>query len=403
MVRAQAYWVHRVRLLLAIALFWMGLYVYVPTLTPYVAKLGGSDALAGLVVAAYGVPQLTMRIGLGVWADRLGRQRPFMLAGFFLVAMSSLGMAWVANAAWLAVFRFVAGMAASNWAMFSIAYLGLNTTNHHPQAMGWVTFANNAGQVVAALLGGFLVAHFGWVSPFQASAILALLGLALVLTHPKAPEIVAQAPTQPSGRIGWLQILRDPWLKRASLLGALMQAATFITTYGYVPLLAVHYGLARGNLGLLMACGMVPTIVMSVVTGSWLSRTLDSSTLLLTGFVLASLAIVLTPLIGHHLAWVFILQAMLGAARGVIAPLLMAWSISTIAVEQRTTAMATYQSLYAIGMIFGPVLAAVVVSVWGLHASFWLAGALGVIGGLIAASVAGRPAPTQPSADLSVE
>jgi MFS family permease len=381
----------------------MGLYVYVPTLTPYVAKLGGSDALVGFVVACYGIPQLTMRIGLGLWADRIGRQRPFMLAAFLLVVMSSLGMAWVASPAWVAVFRLIAGMAASNWAMFSIAYLGLNAHSHHPQAMGWVTFANNAGQVVAALLGGFLVAQYGWVSPFQASVVLALLGFGLVLAQPEPPGPIPPRNTPKSNLMDWLELLRSPWLRRASLLGALVQAATFVTTYGYVPLLAVRFGLARGDLGILMACGMVPTILMSVVSGSWWSRKMDSSILLGIGFGLAFVAIVLTPLLGRNLLALFVLQAFLGAARGIIAPLLMAWSIRAIPVQRRTTAMATYQSLYAVGMILGPVMAGAAVSLWGLDASFWMAGAFGVIGGIASASVALGLVQTAASADTSVD
>lgn len=396
-------WTHHVRLLLAIALFWMGLYVYVPTLTPYVAKLGGSYALVGLVVAVYGIPQLTMRVWLGSWADRVGRQRPFMSAGFLLVVVSSLGMALVASAIWVAVFRLMAGLAASTWAMFSIAYLELHGSDHHAQAMGWVTFANNAGQVVAALLGGFLVAQFGWLSPFKASVLLALVGLGLVLVQPQTSRHAGRKNSEDRRQLAWLGMMRNPWLIRASLLGALIQAITFVTTYGYVPLLAVYFGLARGDLGVLMACGMIPTILMSVVTGSWLSRRLDSSRLLIIGFVLASGASVLTPLFGRDLIVLFALQAILGGARGVIAPLLMAWSIRDVPVERRTTAMATYQSLYAVGMILGPAVAGTVVTWWGLDASFLMAGGLGVTGTVVAVVVTVQLVHSRISADVHSE
>lgn len=44
------------------ALFWFAMYTYVPILAPYVEHLGGSLSMAGLVVGAYGVTQMVIRI-----------------------------------------------------------------------------------------------------------------------------------------------------------------------------------------------------------------------------------------------------------------------------------------------------------------------------------------------------
>ena len=49
----------------ATALFWFAMYTYVPILTPYVEHLGGSLSMAGMVVGAYGLTQMLVRI---LWA-----------------------------------------------------------------------------------------------------------------------------------------------------------------------------------------------------------------------------------------------------------------------------------------------------------------------------------------------
>ena len=64
------------------SLYWLSLYFYVPILSPYVEFSGGTLEMVGLVVSAYGLAQLILRIPLGMWSDRLGKRRPFLALGF---------------------------------------------------------------------------------------------------------------------------------------------------------------------------------------------------------------------------------------------------------------------------------------------------------------------------------
>ncbi len=378
--RAAASTARPLRLLIAIGLFWMGLYLYIPILTPYVVRQGGTAGLAGLVVAAYGLPQLLCRISIGIWADRLGRLYPFMIAGFILIAVSSLGMAILPVPDAFIVFRILAGLAASTWAMFTIAYSNAVAANRTASAMGWVSFANSVGQVVAAVIGGFLAERWGWASPFWASIGLALIGI-VVMGPPHTPP--RSRPSR-AAQLPWTRVLRLHSVRSASTLGIFLQAITFITTYGYTPLFAAHEGLSRTALGMLTAAGMIPTIVMTVVTGSWLSRWLATPRLLFLSYLGMALSSGVTPFVGA--GWgLYTSQAVLGLARGVASPLLMAWTIRDADQTQRTTAMATYQSLYAIGMIFGPAIASRLVAHWGLTSPFYFAAALGMTGTFAAA------------------
>src|SRR5512132_631677 len=90
-------------------LFWASLYTYVPILPAYVERLSGSLEVVAWIVGAYGLTQLLFRIPLGVWSDRAGTRKPFVLAGLGAALVSGLGLAMAATPLWLFVFRALAG------------------------------------------------------------------------------------------------------------------------------------------------------------------------------------------------------------------------------------------------------------------------------------------------------
>ena len=52
-------------LLAIVVLFWFAQYVYVPFQTPYLTSLQVSAAFIGVIVGAYGVTQMTLRLPVG--------------------------------------------------------------------------------------------------------------------------------------------------------------------------------------------------------------------------------------------------------------------------------------------------------------------------------------------------
>ena len=88
-------------------LFWGAIYIYMPILSPYAKHVGGSLQAAGLVMGAYGLSQILLRIPLGVWSDRLRRRKPFILLGFLLLlytatlfVLAPVAVPWLSLRAW---------------------------------------------------------------------------------------------------------------------------------------------------------------------------------------------------------------------------------------------------------------------------------------------------------------
>jgi len=93
-------------------LFWMGLYLYVPTLPVYAQGKTDSLAVVGLILAMYGLSQGIIRLPLGIMADWVGWLKPFIVVGFALAGVGACVMGVAGEADWLIVGRVITGLAA---------------------------------------------------------------------------------------------------------------------------------------------------------------------------------------------------------------------------------------------------------------------------------------------------
>jgi MFS family permease len=142
--------------------FWASLYTYVPILPAYVERLSGSVAIAAWVVGAYGLTQLVLRLPLGMWSDRLGTRKPFVLAGFVATMVSGIGMALVHAPLLLFAFRALAGVAAATWTPLTVLFAAYSTRPSPHHAMAILQATSGLAQIVAALVGGWAAGHWGW-------------------------------------------------------------------------------------------------------------------------------------------------------------------------------------------------------------------------------------------------
>lgn len=69
--------------------YWCSMYTYVPILSPYLEDIRFNYALIGIVLGSYGFMQLVVRFPLGLWSDRLGRRKPFVLLGFAIQSIDN--------------------------------------------------------------------------------------------------------------------------------------------------------------------------------------------------------------------------------------------------------------------------------------------------------------------------
>ena len=128
------------------------------------------------------------------------------------------------------------------------------------------------------------------------------------------------------------------------------------------------------ELGIITMIAVGSSAVASLAAVHMAERYGNTFTIVL-GAVLVGASTLAIPFI-HH---VFILEAVMvsyGLGSGVLGTILMALSIRSVAPQQRATAMGVYQAVYAVGMLFGPLLSGIVGDNLGLASVFYLSASL---------------------------
>ncbi len=360
-------------------LFWMSLYAYVPVLPTYARDLGAPLGMIGLIVGAYGLTQLILRIPIGVWSDRIARRKTFLIGGMLANAAGAATLA-LAPGAWLLVIgRAVTGVGASTFVIASVHLAEFFPSGAIARATGAAVGLSAASQVVIMLVGGALADAYAVATTFWVAVGLALLGALILLPLPDHLRVPAARPPEPRAlaRAG----TRRPTLVAAAI-AALLQYAQFGLTFAFVPLWGQTLGATNFDLGVLAtvttAANGVGALVL-VGVGARLSGRMAA----VIGFVVTAVTAIVIPIV-PSLAALTVIQAIGGFGRGLVFPALMAHSIEHAAPGERATAMGVFQGVYALGMFLGPVSAGVLAEWLGLEPVFVLIGVLMALGAIVA-------------------
>lgn len=382
--------------LAATAMFWFAMYTYPVLLSNFTTEtLGGTPAMAGLVVGSYGFTQMLLRIPVGFASDRLRRRKPFLIAGAVCTLAAALGLLLAQGAAAALLARGTAGVAASTWVCFTVLFGSYQSPARRAQAMGTLSSVMYAAQLVATLLGGALARQAGVRASF---VLAAAAGIVAVLCAARVKDEPPKAAPVGLAAVG--SVLRSRRLLYCAGLSILMQMIMWATLYGFSPGWAEHVlGADPAQLGLLSTVHLIPTILFSRLGASRLAPRLGTRVTVMLGF--ACLMLGCTLMAFTMAFWQMLcLQALCGVGIGCAAPLLLALCNRDVVPAYQGIAMGAYQSLYGIGMFVGPMLAGWLVETVsaargqaaGYQAVFFCAGALALLAVLGGCKLPGREA-----------
>lgn len=347
-------------------LYWFAMYTYVPLLSPYVQALHGSLFMAGVVIGAYGFSQMLVRIPLGVWSDRVGHRKPFIIGGLIVATLSSLGFATTSSVALALVFRTLAGVAAASWVVFTVLYASYHDADHAPRAMGIISFFTALGQMIATTVGGIVAQRFGWHAAFWLAVIGGVIGTILsfgIKDNPPDPGGVRIKPGE------LLLVGRDKIVLGVSFLAVLAQVVTFSTMFGFSPQAAVNLGATKADLSWLTLASTFFNAIAALMGGGILSKKFGERRVVMLGFLISAVFTGVIPFV-HTLSWLYITQAFNGFGQGFCMPVLMGLAIKHVDAKRRATAMGFYQAIYALGMFGGPAISGYIGEFFSLGGSF---------------------------------
>ncbi len=349
-------------------LMWFSIYVYVPVLSPYCEDLGMSYTMTGVVLSSYGLIQLICRIPIGILSDLLNKRKIFIIVGLVSSLISNLGFFFVKDPNLLVLFRSLAGLCASTWAIYVTLYLGYFSRSKQTHAMGSISSAMNVGQMLATFSGGLIAMYFTTQLTFAVSGIASIVGLAICLFLPE-PNI----EKKPIKVRDFYKLLKDKYLIIFSVLAVVLQIGLYASTMGFVPNILKDLGANDFILGLSTTLNTLPAIFSALFAGRFFQKYFGIKFCLILSFLLSAITIVITAFTSS-IEIILLMQFLSGFAKGLLITFLTSMAIKNTDINLRSTATAFFQAVYGIGMFIGPILSGFLSDLVDLQFSFIVVG-----------------------------
>jgi MFS family permease len=393
---------------IVLAIFWLTsmveglgvsqIFALVPT---YLRQMGvvQADRLAfvGLFTALIFVVGMPLVPLWGVWADKYSR-KAVIVRSCLVEAVVFAGVALSREPWQLALSMLLIGLQLGNTGVMLAGIRDASPRERLGTIMGVFGASTAVGMASGPALAGLLIDRLGWSLPgvFWLSAGLSI-ATALLVTF-GSREV--RPPVVPEGRVLTLAygamrgVLGEPAVRRVFLIFGVSFLANQMSR-PYLPV--VVEGVAGTGQGLASAIGLVMGTAALVgglmaPVGGWLGDRFGFRNVLVIALSAGGIVLGLVPFVGSVAALAG-LATVFAAATSTVSTMVFSMIATEVPVERRSTTLnLVYLPLYAAGII-GPALGAAVVLVGGIPAPFLLGTAVFLIGAVVLATRAARPAP----------
>ncbi len=346
-------------------------------LTPLVPTVrndfGVSIATAGLIVGAYGFARLLVDLPAGFLADRVGPRRLSVVGLLLLVASSGVGLT-AGSVTALIVARVGSGIAVGILATIVLAGLSATaTTANRGKVMSLFHVANNTAIAIYPMIGGLLGAAFGWRATFLVTAVLAVLGGAMLLRV--LPRINFAWGAARRGGADESRVLHGRQRTIAFAATHVGVMANMIHRHGFrntiLPLYAAT-ALGLGGVSIATAIALMAITGLVVATpGGMLGDRIGRRRVITAGLA-AVAAGDLAFLLTHDLLTFLALAALIGFGDFFTSSQTALLS-EIVPAAQRTRSLSSYRFSSDLGALIGPVLLAAVMDGAGAQAAILVA------------------------------
>lgn len=368
----------------------LGLFLIFPVFALYAEKLEGVTALlVGVAIGAYGLTQALLQIPLGLLSDRIGR-KPVIIGGLIIFAVGSV-IAAQADTIWGVILgRIIQGSGAIAAAVMALA-ADLTREQNRTKAMAVIGISIGFAFTVALILGPILNSWIGVPGIFWLTALLALLGVGVVVfLVPDPVESHFHRDTEPVPA-QFSRVLSNPSLLRLDI-GILTLHMVLTSVFLALPLsLRDGAGLESGNHWLvylpvmLLAMGlMIPFVVIA-----------EKRRKMKPVFLAAIFTLVLSQLgfftLQQSLAGLAFSLLLFFTAFNLLEATLPSLVSKIAPVESKGTAMGVYSTSQFVGAFFGGLIGGWMHTHYGLEGVFLFGAAATLVWFLVAFGMAPPP------------
>ncbi|WP_407337385.1 MFS transporter [Dickeya ananatis] len=299
----------------------LGLDICLPGVPSMSHELGSMPGMTQWIISGFVLCLSLSQLFFGPLVDRLGAQR-VLLAGCVVYSLSTLGVYLTSTISEVIALRLVQGCGAGAMAVAASASVPLRFQG---AAIGKVFSLLNGVislvPVLAPVIGGILIVHYGWRSSFYALGFFALLCGMLVLWKP-LPAVCASvsegahSPAAPLNVFsGYITVFRHPEF-RLGCFAASFGFATQLIFFSSSPRVLIEtLHIPVDQFGYYFAVNALAITTGSLLTARLLGRVKETA-ILYGGAVLILLAMagfILTMQVLTVSVWPYLISATLGS------------------------------------------------------------------------------------------
>lgn len=364
--------------LIIVVLFWFAQYVYIPYQTTYLTAIGTAGNMVGIVVGAYGISQLILRLPVGICADRIGRHKPFIIMGAASSGAASLFRVFLCNGYGFMIANLLSGFASAMWISFMVFYTGKFRAERQQKATSRIVMFNNLGMLSGFIVSALCYSEFGMKKLCLLSVLAGATAffLAFFLKEERAQKGIFTV---------WelLQVCGGRRLLMFSLIALIQQGIQLTTTMSFTNQILKNYGASDGLLGISSIIYMISAVAFSAIASSWLCERKGPAFWIPAVLVVIAVYCIFIP-IAVYIPVILVLQVLPGMATGILFSYATSEAMQGIPSEQKSTAMGFFQAVYAVGMTTFPVFTGSIVTTGGMQRGYLVLAGIALVGSIAA-------------------
>jgi MFS family permease len=364
--------------------------LYSMVLAELISNFAMSKSIAGLLGSLTLIASAIGGAYFGFLADRIGRTRSLSIS-ILVYSLATAACGFSQTVAELAIFRLILGLGmGGEWASGAALVAETWPAEHRGKALGMMQSTWAIGEMLAALVAGLILPHYGWRAVFFVGVLPALLAFWIQRRVPE-PEIWQQrkaasggAPHVPLGRL-WAKEIR--W---TGIIATAMNACGMFGYWGLFIWMPAYFSLpvADGGRGLSITKTMAWLLVTGV--GKWLGYALfgfaaDFFGRRRTYFAYLFIAAILAPIYGliYSPLWLLALGPVVAFFGTGFFSGFPAIASEIFPTEIRATAMGLSYNFGRGVSALAPAVVGALAAVMGLGHSFIILGAAFLLGALL--------------------
>lgn len=361
-------------LLFIVGAFWFCQYVYVPYQVIYLQSKGIDAQTIGLVVGAYGVAQVFLRIPFGMFADHAGRHKKIILAGVLCAGIASLFRIFIPNAVGYFIANLLSGTASATWISFMVLYLSFFENTAIQSATGKILAANNLGIFLGFLISSIFCAKYG-------ISFLCLLGVLVSIAAVTVGKFLKDNKLE-GKQLPYYELIKTGKNKRLiffALLALVQQGVQMATCMSFTPQIAKSLGATGWEIGMTSIVYIIFAVLFSFISSKRFFMKLGYQFWVPFVMVIHFMYCILVPNMKTVMG-IYACQILAGMSVGFLFTSLTSESMFGVPANRKSTAMGFFQSIYAIGMTLFPMIAGKIQSVYNMKDAYYFLSIFTAIG-----------------------